>query len=143
MQREGKKDMKPSFCLKAVLSLVLFTWLFPFPPALSALEEGVVTGKVQKSDSRFARDYDAMDYKGQLNWQEWGKGLKSIGWVVVQGASGQLKDYLLLVVDTRTKILSKEGAPGAFEDLVSGAKVTVEYRMGWDALHALNVRILE
>jgi hypothetical protein len=111
------------------------------PARSETLEEGVVTGKVERLNDKFERDYNSLDYKAQKEWQAWGKDLKSSGWVVVQGESGELKDYLLLVIDTRTKISKEDGTPGVFSDLKVGSRVTASYKMGWDALHAADVKI--
>ena len=108
-----------------------------------ALESGSVTGKIERLNDKFSRDYKTMDYKGQKEWAEWGKDLNSLGWVVVQGDSGDLKDYLLLIIDNRTKIEKEDGGQGLFSDLKAGSRITASYKMGWDALHALDVKILK
>jgi hypothetical protein len=65
-----------------------------------------------------------------------------MGWVVVQGDSGDRKDLLLLVIDTRTEVKysAEKMVPG--KGLRPGNRVRVRYRMGWDALHALEVERL-
>jgi len=69
-------------------------------------------------------------------------GLKALGWIVVQGDSGELKDYLLLVIDSRSSITKGDGSQGQFSDFQVGQRVKASYRMGWDALHVLTVSIL-
>lgn len=122
-----------------MLSLAFLIFL---PTGTAALEEGEVSGKIERLNEKFLRDYDTLNYKGEKKWQAWGKGLKSLGWIVVQGDSGELKDYLLLVIDTRTKIEKADGSPALFSDFKVGEGVSADYRMGWDALHAKNVKIL-
>jgi len=107
-----------------------------------ALEEGEITGTIERTNDRFLRDYASLDYGTKKEWKEWGQGLRSLGWIVVQGDSGELKDYVLLVIDTRTEIESKGSGKGGFNDLGSGDRIRAKYRMGWDALHALHVRKL-
>jgi hypothetical protein len=109
----------------------------------SALEEGVVTGKIERTNDAFLRDYEKLDYRGNKDWEEWGKGLKSLGWVVVRGDSGEIKDYLLLIIDTRTKIENKGTGEGPFPGLRPGDQIWARYRMGWDALHALEIKKLK
>jgi hypothetical protein len=121
------------------LGTFFLTVIFPF--SLQALEQGEVKGKIERVNDMFNRDYNALDYKGDKNWQSWGKDLKSLGWIVVQGDSGELKDYLLLVVDTRAKIKKADGSLGKFEDLKVGSRITSSYRMGYDALHAEVVNV--
>jgi len=72
---------------------------------VSALEEGEVTGRIERVNAEFLRDYEKLDYGDRGNWAEWGKGLRSLGWVVVQGDSGEPRDHLLLVIDSRTQVL--------------------------------------
>jgi hypothetical protein len=108
----------------------------------SPLEEGEITGKIEKANDAFLRDYEKLDYKAQGKWEEWGKGLKSLGWVVVRGDSGEAKDYLLLVVDTRTEIEGNGAEKCQVMDLGVGTRIEVKYRMGWDALHAVYVKKL-
>jgi len=105
-------------------------------------EEGTVTGEIERMDEKFLRDYEKMNYKGAAEWEQWGKGLKSLGWVVVKGGSDELKDYFLVVINTRTDIQKSDGSTGTFQDLKTGDRVEVSYRMGWDALHGLKVGIL-
>ena len=121
---------------------IVWIFLFLFPSTLSALEEGEVTGTIEGVDAKFLRDYATLNYKGETKWADWGKDLKSLGWIKVQGDSGELKDLFLLVIDTRTKIVKQDGGAGEFADFKKGEKVQASYRMGWDALHALEVRIL-
>ncbi len=108
----------------------------------AAIEKGDVTGAIERKNDKFLRDYETLDYKGEKEWAKWGKGLKSQGWIVVQGDSGELKDYLLLVVDTNTEIEKKGGGQGVFSDLEPGERLDASYRMGWDALHAQKIVIL-
>jgi hypothetical protein len=107
------------------------------------LEEGTVTGKIERVNEKFERDYNSLGYKDQKEWQAWGKDLKSLGWVVVQGDSGEPKDYLLLVIDTRSKLAKEDGTQAAFSDLNVGSRITASYKMGWDALHAAEVKLLK
>ena len=115
--------------------------LFMTVPGFSSdkLEEGTVTGKIERVDEKFLRDYEKMDYKGASEWEKWGKGLKSLGWIVVKGSSDEPKDYFLVVINTRTDIQKSDGTAGTFNDLKPGDRVKVSYRMGWDALHGLSV----
>jgi len=107
-----------------------------------ALEEGEITGTIERTNDKFLRDYERLDYGTKKDWKEWGQGLRSLGWIVVQGDSGELKDYVLLVIDTRTAIESEGSGNVEFNDLVSGDRIWAKYRMGWDALHALHVKKL-
>jgi hypothetical protein len=107
-----------------------------------ALEEGEITGTIERTNGRFLRDYESLDYGTKKEWKEWGQGLRSLGWIVVQGDSGELKDYVLLVIDTRTAIESKGSGKGEFNDFGPGDRIRAKYRMGWDALHALHVKKL-
>ena len=107
-----------------------------------ALEEGELTGRIERANSRFLRDYEKLDYKGQRKWEDWGRGRRSVGWIVLQGDSGELKDYLLLVIDTQTRIEMEDDGEGQFSDLGPGSRIRARYRMGWDALHALHVKRL-
>lgn len=122
-----------------LISLALLVFL---SAGVAALEEGEVTGKIERMNEKFLRDYDTLNYKGEKKWKEWGGGLKSLGWIVVQGDSGELKDYLLLVIDTRTTVQKADGSPAQFSDFKVGDRVAASYRMGWDALHAKNVKIV-
>lgn len=124
--------------LIAALGLFFFVSI---PLTLNALEEGEVRGRIERTNEKFNRNYDSLDYKGDKKWQSWGKSLKSQGWIVVQGDSGELKDYLLLVIDTRTEIKKNDGSPGKFEDLKAKSRVVSSYRMGYDALHADKVTL--
>ena len=123
----------------------LFLWavtMFSTALPATALEKGDITGAIERTNDKFLRDYETLDYKGEKEWAEWGTGLKSLGWIVVQGDSGELKDYLLLVIDTKTEIAKNDGGKGSFADLKPGARLKASYRMGWDALHAQKVEIL-
>ena len=111
------------------------------PIFLFAAEEGEIKGKIERVNDKFNRDYTILDYKGDKKWQSWGKDIKSLGWIVVQGDSGELKDYLLLVIDTKTEIKKADGSVGKFEELKVGTRIASSYRMGWDALHADNVKL--
>jgi hypothetical protein len=124
-------------CLLCVVLAVVFS------APCAALEEGDVSGKIEGVDGKFLRDYNTLNYKGEKDWQQWGEGLRSLGWIKVQGASGELKDLFLLVIDTRTKISKQDGTEGQFSDFNVGNKIHALYRMGWDALHAQEVKILE
>jgi len=121
---------------------VLIAMVFLPVAGAVALEEGEITGNIERVNEGFARDYNTLDYKGQKEWDVWGKDLKALGWVVLQGDSGELKDYLLLVIDSRTKIEKEDGTPGGFSDFGKGTRIRASYKMGWDALHALHVKIL-
>ena len=127
-----------AFCLAALLSLVVTS-----SPSLAANPEGgEVTGSIKGVDAKFVKNYSDLNYKGQTKWKEWGQGLRSLGWVTIQGDSGDLKDLILLVIDTRTKILLSDGGVGKFADFATGEKVKASYSMGWDARHANEVTIL-
>ena len=128
---------------RVAMFLVFFGWLLGSLPTASALEEGEVTGKIERTNGDFSRDYQKLDYKGQKDWEAWGKGLESLGWIVVQGDSGEMKDHLLLVIDTRTLIGGAGADKERFAGLRPGDHIRAKYRMGWDALHALEVRKLE
>ncbi len=106
------------------------------------LEEGEITGTIEKANDAFLREYEELDYKSQKKWEDWGKGLKSLGWVVVRGDSGKPKDLLLLVIDTRTEIESNDSEKCQVMDLGPGTRIEAKYRMGWDALHAVYVKKL-
>ena len=117
--------------------------LWVAPASFATLEEGEVRGKIEGVDGKFLRDYETLDYKGEDEWKKWGKGLNSLGWIKVQGESGELKDLFLLVISTRTRIVKQDGSQGQFSDFKNGQTVQASYRMGWDALHAREVRIVE
>jgi len=119
----------------------IFSLAMIAPISLHAIEEGEIKGKIERLNDKFNRDYNTLDYKGDTKWQSWGKDTKSLGWVVVQGDSGELKDYLLLVVDTKTEIKKADGSIGKFEDLKIGSRISSSYRMGYDALHADKVKL--
>jgi len=131
-------------CFGAGICL-LMVWLccLAMPVSTDALEEGVVDGTIERINEQFLRDYNTLDYKGKNKWKKWGEGLKALGWIVVQGDSGELKDHLLLVIDTRTKIKKEDGTEGQFSDFSAGGKVQASYRMGWDALHVNDIKILK
>ncbi len=133
--------MKKNHIITGIVIIFVF---FGFLPGISAeaLEEGTITGKIERMDDKFLRDYENLDYKGAGKWEKWGKNLKSLGWIVVQGDSGKLKDYLLVVIDTKTNIQKNDGNDGTFLELKPNNRVVVSYRMGWDALHALEVKEL-
>lgn len=129
-----------------VVAVALFSFVFtvlvmPAVPG-SPIEEGVITGMITKSNEAFSRDYEKLDYKSRKEWEDWGKGLKSLGWVVVRGDSGEAKDHLLLVIDTRTEIEPKVSGKSPLADLGPGVRIEAKYRMGWDALHAVYVKKL-
>jgi hypothetical protein len=123
--------------------LVCFTLLLGSLAAAQALEEGEVTGRIERTNETFLRDYEELDYKGKTDWEAWGRGLASLGWIVVQGDSGETGEVLLLVIDTRTAIGGAGQKKGRFADLRPGDRVWAKYRMGWDALHALEVKKLQ
>jgi hypothetical protein len=125
------------------LLLVFFGLLLGSSITVLALEEGEVTGKIERTNDEFLRDYEELDYKGQHDWAAWGRGLESLGWIVVQGDSGEMRDHLLLVIDTRTSIAGAGSEKGRFADLRPGDRIRAKYRMGWDALHALEVTELD
>ena len=126
-----------------VLLLLVCVVLWGSTVRVFALEEGEITGKIERRNDKFLRDYESLDYGTKKDWKEWGQGLRSLGWIVVRGDSGELKDYLLLVIDTRTEIESKASGKGQFTDLAPGSRIRAKYRMGWDALHALHVKELD
>jgi len=132
--------MKKIFISVAASLFFLFTVLFGPAVTGTGLEEGEVTGTIEKANDAFLRDYEKLDYKGQGKWEEWGKDLKSLGWIVVRGDSGEPKDYLLLVIDTRTEIESNDSEECEDMGLRVGARIEAKYRMGWDALHAVYVK---
>jgi hypothetical protein len=107
------------------------------------LEKGEITGRIERTNQEFLRDYGSLDYGAKKEWEAWGRGLKSLGWIVVQGDSGKLEDYLLLVIDTRTEIENEKAEKGRFSDLGPGSLIRAKYKMGWDALHALEVKKLK
>ena len=123
--------------------LVIFALLFGAFVIASEPEEGKVTGRIEKANGHFLRDYGKLEYKGQDAWEAWGRERQSLGWIVVRGDSGKMKDYVLLVIDSRTAIRGTNSAEGRFSDLHPGTRVRARYRMGWDALHALRVEILD
>ena len=130
-------------CVSAVaLFLFVFTVLVGPTGAGSPREEGEITGTITKSDEAFLRDYEELDYKSRKEWEDWGKGLKSLGWVVVRGDSGEPADVLLLVIDTRTQIEINDSGKSPLVDFGPGVRIEAEYRMGWDALHAVYVKKL-
>lgn len=135
--------MMKAWVFRGASFLIAFGMLAGTFAAASELEEDEVTGKIERTNEEFLRDYEKLDYKGSKDWQEWGKGLKSLGWVVVRGDSGELKDYLLLVIDTRTQSENKDTGEGRILGLGPGDRIWARYRMGWDALHALEIRKLD
>lgn len=108
----------------------------------SELEEGEITGTIERVNEAFLRDYEKLDYGSSEEWENRGKGLKSLGWVVVRGDSGEPKDLLLLVIDTRTQIEVNDSGKSPLADFGPGVRIEVKYRMGWDALHAIYVKKL-
>ncbi len=131
-----------SFTLTAAILLLSCALFIAFPTGSVALEEGEVTGTIERLNEKFLRDYGTLNYKGEKKWEKWGQGLKSLGWIVVQGDSGELKDYLLLVIDTRSSVGKADGSQASFSDFQVGQRVKASYRMGWDALHAKTVNIV-
>lgn len=117
--------------------------LGPSPASFASLEEGNVKGRIEGVDGKFLRDYETLDYKGEKDWKTWGVGRRSLGWIKVQGESGELKDLFLLIVNNRTRVLKPDGTEGCFSDFKTGQTVQASYRMGWDALHADEVKILK
>ena len=127
---------------KVTSILLAGVFLLALPAIASKLKEGEITGKIERISDEFVRDYNTLDYKGKEEWKKWGEGLKASGWIIVNGESGDFKNPLLLVVDTRTRIESQNGSPASFTDLKPGGRVKVLYRMGWDALHSREVKLL-
>jgi hypothetical protein len=134
--------MKKDRVSAAVLFLFVFAVLVGPAAAGSPLEEGEITGTIEKANDAFLRNYEKLDYKSKKEWKDWGKGLKSLGWIVVRGDSGEAKDLLLLVIDTRTDMASNNSEKCEVMDLGPGTRVRAKYRMGWDALHAVSVKKL-
>ena len=132
---------KTSVSARALLFFVCAVLFGPTVTA-SALEEGEITGTIEKANEAFLREYEELDYGSKMEWEDWGKGLKSLGWIVVRGDSGELKDYLLLVIDTRTEIERNNSEKCQVMDLGPGSRIEAKYRMGWDALHAVYVKKL-
>jgi hypothetical protein len=129
--------------LSEMVSLLMVCAVLVGPAvAGSPLEEGEITGKIEKANEAFLRDYEKLDYGSRKEWEDWGKGLKSLGWVVVRGDSGEPKDLLLLVIDTRTKIEGSDSEKCEVMGLGEGTRIEAKYRMGWDALHAVYVKKL-
>jgi len=135
--------MKRDRVFAAVLLSFVFAVLVGPAVAGSPLEEGEITGTIEKANDAFLRDYEKLDYKSKKEWEDWGQGLKSLGWVVVRGDSGEPKDLLLLVIDTRTKIEGNDSEKCEVIDLGAGTRIEAKYRMGWDALHAVHVKKLD
>jgi len=134
--------MKKTSVSAAALLFFLCTVLSGPKVTGSALEEGEITGTIERANEAFLRDYEKLDYGSNKEWEDWGKGLKSLGWVVVRGDSGEPKDYLLLVIDSRTQIEINDSEKSPLAELGPGARIEVKYRMGWDALHAVSVKKL-
>ena len=107
------------------------------------LKEGVITGKIEKVNDAYLKDYEKMDYGSQKEWADWGKGLRSLGWIVVRGDSGEPTDVFLLVIDTRTVTEGGDAENRRVMDLALGTRIEAKYRMGWDALHAVYVKRLD
>ena len=135
--------MKKNSVSASVLFFFVFTVLVGPAVAGSPLEEGEITGKIEKANDAFLRDYEKLDYKSKKEWEDWGKGLKSLGWVVVRGDSGDPKDLLLLVIDTRTEMVSHDSEKCEVMGFEAGTRIRAKYRMGWDALHAVYVKKLD
>jgi hypothetical protein len=130
--------------VSAAASLLMVCAVLVGPAAAgSPLEEGEITGKIEKANEAFVRDYEKLDYGSEKEWEDWGKGLKSLGWIVVRGDSGEVKDYLLLVIDTRTELAGNDSEKCRVMDLEPGTRIETKYRMGWDALHAVHVKRLD
>ena len=134
--------MKKRCVFSVALSFFVFTALVGPAAAGSPPEEGVITGEIEKVNDAYLKDYEKMDYGSRKEWADWGKGLKSVGWILVQGDSGEAKDLLLLVIDTRTEIESNDSEKCRVMDLGAGTRIKAKYRMGWDALHAVYVKKL-
>ena len=129
--------------LPGMVSLLMVCAVLVGPAAAeSPVEEGEITGTIERANEAFLRDYEKLYYGSKKEWEDWGKGLKSIGWVVVRGDSGEPKDYLLLVIDTRTQIEINDSEKSPLTDFGPGVRIEVKYRMGWDALHAIYVKKL-
>ena len=135
--------MKRTCLLAAVLLLVVCTVLVGPTVTASSLREGVITGKIEKVNDAYLKDYEKMDYGSKKEWADWGKGLRSIGWIVVRGDSGEPTDVLLLVIDTRTVTEGADSEKCRMMDLAPGTRIEAQYRMGWDALHAVYVKKLD
>ncbi len=134
MKRKGRLVAALSLCVGCGLAFSYFALAY-------ALESGEIKGKIERVYDKFNRDYNTLDYKGDTTWRAWGKDLKALGWIVVQGDSGELKDYLLLVIDTKTELLNSDQSKATFADLSAGKRVWASYAMGYDALHASKVVI--
>jgi hypothetical protein len=134
--------MRKTWLAEMVALLMVCAALVGPAVAESPLEEGEITGKIEKANDAFLRDYEKLDYKSKKEWEDWGKGLKSLGWIVVRGDSGEPKDLLLLVIDTRTEMGSNDSEKCEVMDLGAGTRIRARYRMGWDALHAVSVKKL-
>ena len=135
--------MKKTSVSAAVFLFFVFAVLIGPAAPESPLEEGEITGTIERANEAFLRDYEKLDYGSRKEWEDWGKGLKSLGWVVVRGDSGDPKDLLLLVIDTRTKIESNDSEKFEIMGLGAGTRIEAKYRMGWDALHAVHVKKLD
>ena len=134
--------MRKTWLLEMASLLMVCAVLVGPAAAGSPLEEGEITGMIEKANEAFLRDYEKMDYGSRKEWEDWGKGLKSLGWIVVRGDSGEAKDLLLLVIDTRTELGSNDSEKCEVMDLGAGTRIKAKYRMGWDALHAVYVKKL-
>lgn len=120
-----------------------FIVLLIAPPLLVfAFEAGEVTGRIERTNEGFVRDYEETDYEGKESWEAWGRGRKALGWIVIRGDSGKSGIPVLLMLDTRTSMGGGKLTEGRFPPLRPGDRVWARYRMGWDALHALEVRKL-
>ena len=131
-------------CFSSAMFLFFICTVLVGPAAAgSPLVEGEITGKIEKANDAFLRDYERLDYGSRKEWEDWGKGLKSLGWIVVRGDSGDSKDYLLLVIDTQTEMEGSDSETCQVMDLGPGTRVEAKFRMGWDALHAVYVKKLD
>ena len=134
--------MRKTWFAEMVALLMVCAALVGPAVAESPLEEGEIMGTIERANEAFLRDYEKLDYKSNKEWEDWGKWLKSLGWVVVRGDSGEPKDLLLLVIDTRTQIEINDSGKSPLADFGQGVRIEVKYRMGWDALHAIYVKKL-
>ncbi len=120
--------MRKTWLAEMVALLMVCAALVGPAVAESPLEEGEITGKIEKANDAFLRDYEKLDYKSKKEWEDWGKGLKSLGWIVVRGDSGEPKDLLLLVIDTRTEMGSNDSEKCEVMDLGAGTRIRARYR---------------
>ncbi len=137
-----ESEMKRTWVYAKVLPFFVCVTLFGLNVAAPALEEGEITGTIERLNQAFLREYEELDYGSEKEWKDWAKGLKSLGWIVVRGDSGEPKDHLLLVIDTRTEMVCRDSETCRITDLESGSRIWAKYKMGWDALHAIHVKKL-